>query len=203
MCWFLGHVLGLVNLGYTCFLNTLLQALASCPVVLDWLSMHQNNTKQNAMTLSLLRTLQGKWTRRSFVFFVYMSLCMCNRQVRFDVLDVRLYIWSSHRFMISPGLHYNWGELVFWRLVWLPNSRVVNNARGFLERWKHVKLTFCKEPFCSRTTGWTKRHLTFVFFFITVRTEMTARSLICIIFSSVGIGNYKRKWSQSGTRVQY
>lgn len=54
-----GHVLGLVNLGYTCFLNTLLQALASCPVVLDWLSMHQNNTKQNSLTSSLLKTLQA------------------------------------------------------------------------------------------------------------------------------------------------
>lgn len=54
-----GHILGLVNLGYTCFLNTLLQALASCPVVLDWLSMHQNSAKQNSLTSSLQKTLQA------------------------------------------------------------------------------------------------------------------------------------------------
>ncbi|XP_071444231.1 ubiquitin carboxyl-terminal hydrolase 30 homolog [Hetaerina americana] len=35
-------IIGLVNLGHTCFLNTLLQALASCPTFISWLSWHAN-----------------------------------------------------------------------------------------------------------------------------------------------------------------
>lgn len=52
-----GHIVGLVNLGYTCFLNTLLQALASCPVVMDWLSRQQCYLKKNSLTSSLQKTL--------------------------------------------------------------------------------------------------------------------------------------------------
>ncbi|GLH12019.1 Ubiquitin carboxyl-terminal hydrolase 30 [Gryllus bimaculatus] len=36
-----GRIGGLVNLGFTCFLNTLLQALASCPSMLEWLSQQE------------------------------------------------------------------------------------------------------------------------------------------------------------------
>ncbi|KAG8231747.1 hypothetical protein J437_LFUL012025, partial [Ladona fulva] len=35
-------IVGLANLGHTCFLNTLLQALASCPTFVSWLSWHSD-----------------------------------------------------------------------------------------------------------------------------------------------------------------
>jgi len=47
-----------------------------------------------------------------------------------------------------------------------------------------------------------RRDIWLLFCFSTVRTQLTPRRLSYIIFSSVGVGNHKRKLSQWGTSVQ-
>lgn len=47
----LGQVVGINNLGYTCFLNSLLQALAACPTFILWLQRQQKKNKNFADTL--------------------------------------------------------------------------------------------------------------------------------------------------------
>lgn len=50
-----GPLIGLQNLGYTCFLNTLIQALASCHFFVEWL---EHCSGQGRVTDSLLRLLK-------------------------------------------------------------------------------------------------------------------------------------------------
>jgi ubiquitin carboxyl-terminal hydrolase 30 len=54
----LGEVLGINNLGYTCFLNALLQALAACPMFNLWLQKQQKKDKNFVNTLfTVLRSM--------------------------------------------------------------------------------------------------------------------------------------------------
>lgn len=57
MNFFSGQIVGLVNLGSTCFLNTLLQALASCAAFIQWLN--QQKHEGNSLTASLHSILWG------------------------------------------------------------------------------------------------------------------------------------------------
>ncbi|RZF42687.1 hypothetical protein LSTR_LSTR001482 [Laodelphax striatellus] len=52
-------VVGLQNLGFTCFLNALLQALASCPIFKKWLESSQQGPVSQAL-LNLLNVLSNE-----------------------------------------------------------------------------------------------------------------------------------------------
>lgn len=56
-----GRVAGLQNLGRTCFLNTLLQALAACPRFAIWLRDRatQGPTHATTMTTTLSTVIEG------------------------------------------------------------------------------------------------------------------------------------------------
>lgn len=53
-----GQIAGLHNFGRTCFLNTLLQALAACPQFIAWLQLH-GASERKSLIGSLLNTLEG------------------------------------------------------------------------------------------------------------------------------------------------
>ncbi|XP_012349798.1 ubiquitin carboxyl-terminal hydrolase 30 homolog [Apis florea] len=57
-----GKVIGINNLGYTCFLNSLLQALAACPIFIGWLKkQYDKNGKVNFIStlLSVFEKING------------------------------------------------------------------------------------------------------------------------------------------------
>ncbi|XP_058802775.1 ubiquitin carboxyl-terminal hydrolase 30 [Phymastichus coffea] len=49
-----GQVEGIKNLGYTCFLNSLLQSLAACPAFIEWLRGRQSRVKPESFTNTLM-----------------------------------------------------------------------------------------------------------------------------------------------------
>ncbi|XP_037936400.1 ubiquitin carboxyl-terminal hydrolase 30 homolog [Teleopsis dalmanni] len=54
-----GQIAGLHNFGQTCFLNTLLQALAACPQFIAWLQLYNgNSTDRKSLNSALLNTLE-------------------------------------------------------------------------------------------------------------------------------------------------
>ncbi|XP_026272674.1 ubiquitin carboxyl-terminal hydrolase 30 homolog isoform X2 [Frankliniella occidentalis] len=85
-----GHVVGLLNLGHTCFLNTLLQALASCPNVMDWLMQHKDN-KDGSLVSALqkvLHVLNGEHDSE-----------ICDPYAPTEVISALV----RHNWVISPG----------------------------------------------------------------------------------------------------
>jgi len=55
-----GPLIGLQNLGLTCFLNTLLQALASCAVFMEWLESCRHQGNVASALYYLLKVLSGE-----------------------------------------------------------------------------------------------------------------------------------------------
>lgn len=55
-----GQIAGLQNLGRTCFLNTLLQALAACPAFVQWLRHYCGSVGNNSMITTLYTVIEGQ-----------------------------------------------------------------------------------------------------------------------------------------------
>ncbi|XP_060803576.1 ubiquitin carboxyl-terminal hydrolase 30 homolog [Amyelois transitella] len=53
-----GQIAGLQNLGRTCFLNTLLQALAASPAFIDWLKKYAKADSHNSMITTLYTVIE-------------------------------------------------------------------------------------------------------------------------------------------------
>lgn len=69
-----GQIAGLHNFGRTCFLNTLLQALAACPQFIAWLQLHGASEKKSLIG-SLLCTLEGNLLLSMFVCACVWKMC--------------------------------------------------------------------------------------------------------------------------------
>lgn len=55
-----GQIAGLQNLGRTCFLNTLLQAMAASPQFVEWLKKNTTSEANNSMITTLSTVIDGK-----------------------------------------------------------------------------------------------------------------------------------------------
>lgn len=53
-----GQIAGLQNMGRTCFLNTLLQALAACPTFIEWLKRYAKANSHNSMITTLYTVIE-------------------------------------------------------------------------------------------------------------------------------------------------
>lgn len=65
---FTGQVEGIKNLGYTCFLNSLLQSLAACPAFIEWLRGRQGRVKPESFTNTLTSVIDSKFCYKLYLY---------------------------------------------------------------------------------------------------------------------------------------
>lgn len=75
-----GQIAGLQNLGKTCFLNTLIQAFAACPTIIEWLKIHSKAEGNNSMITTLHTVIEGN--ENSLSLFVDFYQQVITRNIR-------------------------------------------------------------------------------------------------------------------------
>lgn len=128
--FFAGQIVGITNLGYTCFLNSLLQALASCPTFVFWLQK-QNEDKKSCFAKTLLTELTSN----------YISLFQNKK------CSKKLYIFFSFQYFIFFTTFYNL-TYHFCRNKWILRRSIRRRCSN-----RHHLVTGAVMEFRSRSPG--------------------------------------------------
>jgi Ubiquitin carboxyl-terminal hydrolase len=72
---------GLANMGETCFLNTLLQALAACPQFCKWLELHKQSQLASALH-EIITCKKNYFARDRLTIFLFFSRKRLRHRIR-------------------------------------------------------------------------------------------------------------------------